>query len=383
MASLARNAMKRAEAFLIIGLVVGLSAGVGFTTLFKHRAPKDGNAQDATAELAVFNQDIKAGELQPAYDALLAAMRVAPGDEKVFDAALEFIRKAAKDSDDEGVSLAHDVYQRAANLVPFLSLARIKEARTSHTQVGDELFASKNATNPEDPFADAENLLAAVRRANLPASARSRLLHEVEAELGSQAKRCTSASMKPSEEEDFWKRWKNLKARYEEAQKEVLAALYQDELKPQLVGWAKKVSEFDGRGANASVEEVRHANDSISALIGEGDRISRELAGYLEAGVDAALKDNQDDGPDKHLGRLAHLREWNYNRWALDRVEKVEQSGGTALDKLTSMSKIDDARLAPYVGQRFADIWKRLFEECSKDDKVEATKLRILREFQP
>lgn len=376
--------MKRAEAFLIIGLVVGLVAGVGFTTLLQHRVAKADPIQDPTAELAVFREDIKADRLQPAYDTLLAAMRAAPGDYKVFDAAIDFIRRAAKDSNDDGLPLAQDVHQRAANLIPFLSLAKIKEARATHTQVGEELFASKSGTSPEDPFADMASLLAAVHRANIPASARSRLLHEVESELASQARRCASASMKPTEEDDFWKHWKSTKEGYEKAQNEVLAALYQEELKPRVLGWAKKVSEFNEQRANASLEEIRGANDEIAVLAGEGERISRDLAGYLEAGVDSAIKDNQDSGPDKHLGRLVHLREWNYNRWVLNRVDTVEQnSSGTALDKLKSLSQIDDVRLAPYVGQRFAEVWKKFFDECSKDDKVVATKLRILRKFQP
>ena len=45
---------------------------------------------------------------------------------------------------------------------------------------------------------EAERLLAAVRRPNLPTVARARLLHEVEAELGSQARRVASMTMKGS-----------------------------------------------------------------------------------------------------------------------------------------------------------------------------------------
>jgi hypothetical protein len=61
----------------------------------------------------------------------------------------------------------------------------------------------------------------------------------------------------------------------------------------------------------------------------------------------------------------------------------VEGSNGTPLEKLKSLVTIDELRLSPYVGQRFAEIWKKNFDNCSTDQKVDATKLRILREDTP
>jgi hypothetical protein len=224
-----RGLMRRPLWFLIIGLVVGLA--LGFTlgiNLASERSivVKDAVPKDAASELALFDAHFGAGEMQQAYDALLAAMRVAPSDEKVFDASLAFVRKVGKDSNDEAIELGQDVYQRAANLIPFLPLARLKDARAAHTQAGDELFASKKGAKPEDPLVESENLLSAARRTDLPSFARARLLHEVESELGSQARRVASASLKPNEEENFWKQWKAVKDHYEEVQKDVLKTLY-------------------------------------------------------------------------------------------------------------------------------------------------------------
>jgi hypothetical protein len=337
-------------------------------------------AKDATAELAAAKAHLNAGQMQNAYDALLAAMRVAPGDEKVLDASLEFVRKAAKDGSDDEIPLAQDIHQRAANVIPFLPLARLKAARAAHTQAGDELFADKKLTNSEDPLAEADNLLTASRRANLPNSARVRLLNEVEAELGSQARRAASTAMKPQEEETFWKNWKDVKDRYEMAQKGVLIALYAEDCEPRVRAWRKKANDFLEHRAGVLFQyEIRRADAEIGALVVEGQRISRDLTPYLEGEVEAAIKDG---GPDNHLNRLARFREWNYNRWALDQIDKIEASGGgAALLKLQGLAFIDETRLAPYVGQRFNEVWNKSFEECSKDNKVEATKLRILRGF--
>ena len=52
---------------------------------------------------------------------------------------------------------------------------------------------------------------------------------------------------------------------------------------------------------------------------------------------------------------LGQLREWIYNRWTLNRMDRVER-GGIALDKLRSLAIVDETRLAPFVGQRFAEV---------------------------
>lgn len=373
---------KRIWSPIACGVVI-LLVGIGVVSLLQLCGGTDQVASnDPTAEaLAAVKSYLDASEFYNAYDALLVAMRLAPGDKQVFDASLEFVRKAVaiKDSNEEAILLAQDIHQRAANLLPFLALKQIKEARAAHTKAGDELYSSKKGTNPESPFAEAERLLTAARKASFPASARARLLHEVEAELNSQARRVASTTMKPEDENKFWEEWKKLKGRYEEAQKAVLAALYEHDLQPRVQAWVTKVKEFNEQRAEPGLDEINQVNNEIYILVTEGQRLSRDLTPYVEGGVEAAIKDNQ--GCDEHFNRLARLREWNYNRWALDRVDKVEKSGGSALDKLKSLAVIDETRLSPYVLQRFTTVWNKFFNELSEDDKVEATKLRILREY--
>ncbi len=340
-------------------------------------------AKSPAAELAAVDAHVNAGEMQAAYDALLAAMRIAPGDDRIFEASLEFVEAARQNGNDDTMTLALDIHQRAASLIPFLPLTSLQDARSKHVASGDELFATQADASAGDALAEAEDLLAAAGQHGLPGFARARLLSEVEAELGAQARVVATSNFPIEEAESFWKHWKAVKTRYEELQREALSVLYEEDCGPRLRTWSKRVDEFNKKRANTSLDEIHQTNDEILALLVEGQRISRDIAPYFEAGVEAAAKDNQGSGPDKHLAGLAQLREWNYNRWALDRVEKVEQSGGTAFEKLKSLSAIDDARLAPFVGQRFSEVWKMFFDACSKDEQVEATKFRILREYQP
>src|SRR5579862_2530245 len=62
--------------------------------------------------LTVFEQCLNAQDWQHADDALMAAMRLAPEDTRVFDAALKFVRTAGKTGDDDALSLSQDIYQR-------------------------------------------------------------------------------------------------------------------------------------------------------------------------------------------------------------------------------------------------------------------------------
>jgi hypothetical protein len=339
-------------------------------------------ARDSAPEaIGLVIHHLQAGEMQNAYDGLLAAMRIAPSDQAVFQSSLDFVRKASATGNDDSAALADDVYERAANLIPFLPLAQLEKARKDHTTVGNTLHPLKQGPNQDNPLAEAERLLDAVN-ARQPSFVRVRLLREVETELGNQSTLFASSQKSANDRDQFWKRWKTVKDQYDKAESALLADLYLETCQPQVQAWLKKVRNSDKEFAEVGLENIHQANSRILDLISDGQRITRDLAPYLEAGVPAAVQDNQQDALDNHLVRLSQLREWNYNRWALNRVERVEQSGGDNLEKLKSLAVIDESRLAPYVAQRFADVWKKFFDECSKDDKVEATKLRILRDYQ-
>jgi hypothetical protein len=363
--------MQRSAWILITGVLIGII----LTTFFQSHLPKK-----ATAELLAFDRHISAGDAQSAYDALLSAMRVAPDDPKVFAASLDFVRKAATNNDADVTQLAFDIHERSANLIPFLPLSQLVEARAAHTQAGETFSPDSHSENPDDPLAEADNLVTIAMQKTLPTSARMRILQEVDAELGSQATRAASTRTTDQATENFWKQWQLTKDRYEEAQKRVLDALYQEGCASELRAWATKVDELDAETRGLPLDGIHEANQKILDLIVQGQKMSRDLTPYLEGGVEAALKDSAESQADKRLTRLTLLREWNYNRWAQDRVDKVTTSGGSALDRLRSLSVIDEARLVPFTAQNFIKEWEKNFAQCSPDDKLEATKLRILRD---
>jgi hypothetical protein len=396
----------RPSSCLILGIVLGLVIGICCTAPFLFGRLYSSRGESTTRPLspdpalvvtanremptsrdsaqeaiALVIQQLQAGEVQYAYDALLAAMRIAPTNQAVFQASLNFIRKASATGNEDSILLADDVHERAANLIPFLPLSQLEKARKDHAAVGNTLHPPTQVANQDSPLAEAERLLDAVN-VHQPSFVRARLLREVETELGKQSTRFASSQTPTNDQERFWKRWKTAKDRYDKAESALLVNLYQETCQPQIRAWLKKVKDFNKEFADVDLEKIHQANSRILDLISEGQRIARDLAPYLEAGVPAALQVNEQEGFDDHLVRLSQLREWNYNRWALDRVERVEQSGGDNLARLKSLAVIDESRLAPYVGQRLADVWKKFFDECSKDDKVEATKIRILREYQ-
>src|SRR5579859_2445941 len=157
---------KREVVVLILGLACGLGAGFGFGKFCTQASESTLIADER--RLTLVQQYMQNGEYQCAHDALLSAMRVAPGDRRVFEASLEFSRKATKGKAEEATSLGHDIHQRAGALIPFLPLDQMKEAREAYDKLGDELYSPKKEPNQEDPFEEAETLLATCRRSSLP-----------------------------------------------------------------------------------------------------------------------------------------------------------------------------------------------------------------------
>jgi hypothetical protein len=370
------NGAKSLWACLAVGVVVGacLTRLTGFGWL-----PNPDGLENA---LIVENQHLAAKRIQDAYDTLLFAMRIAPNDERVFSASLEFVRQAARINSDESLALAEDIHERAANLIPFLPLSRLSAARAEYGEAGKSLFPIQRAKKPDDPFADPESLLKASLDAHLPSFVRSRLLHDAEIELGGQALRAVTVQSQPDERKRFWQRWQSVKSRYDDAQIAYLASLYQEECKPRVEAWLKKADDLKAQATRDDLEQTFQFDQRILDLLADGQRLERDVAAYVEGGIESAIKGNQRDALSKRLTQLSELRDWNYNRWALARVDQIEANNGDALEALKSLTALDETRLSPYVGQRFAEVWKKTFDGCTKDGKVEATKFRILREFQ-
>jgi hypothetical protein len=369
------NRAKSQWACLAVGVVVGacLTRLAGFGG-----PPNPGGLENA---LVVENQHLAAKRMQDAYDTLLFAMRIAPNDERVFSASLEFVRQAARINTDESLAFAEDIHERAANLIPFLPLS-LSTARVEHGEAGKGLFPTQQPKKQDDPLAEPEALLKAAFDAHLPSFVRSRLLHDAEAELGGLAVRAVADQIKSDDRDHFWERWQNVKTRYDEAQAAYLASVYQEECKPKIEAWLKKANDLKAQATRDDLEQTFQFDQRILDLLADGQRLERDVAAYVEGGVEAAIKGNQRDGLSKRLTQLSELRDWNYNRWALARVDQIEANGGEALDALRSLTAVDETRLSPYVGQRFAEVWKKNFDVCTKDGKVEATKARILRELQ-
>jgi hypothetical protein len=371
-----RAALQNRWAFLVLGLALGV-AGAQLT-----RLAEAWNGDSVQSALALENQALAAGEMQSAYDALLEALRIAPGDERVFAASLAFVQQAARSDDEDTLTLAEDIHQRAGNSIPYLPLSRIKSARTEHADLAKALYPAKPRTKAEDPLADSETLLKGALDTHIPSFVRSRMLHDAELELGNQATRFAVLPKRSDEREGFWARWQNLKRRYDQAQIALLTSLYQEDCQPRLAAWLKRADSLMSEASKDDLEPTEQLCQRLLDLATEGQRLERELSPYLEGSVEAAIKGSEHDALTKRIVRLSELREWNYNRWALAKVQEGERSGSKGLDTLKLLATVDEARLSEYLGRRLAEAWKKNFDACNEDEKLEASKLRILREFQ-
>jgi len=358
---------------LMLTGVAGLLVGMALISACRSQTEVSSEARD---ELNAAQEHLRKGEFQDAHDALLAAMRVAPGAKEVFDTCMEFISKATASDNDEAILLAQDLYQRAENMIPFLPRQQRRAARERLAQIRKQFFGNKGLTEPPDePFAGAEQLLKAIDSVPFPGDA-ARLLQDVEAELNAELRRAVSKGV---QDDRFWERWKQVKERYHEAQNKVLTRLYKQYQENNIDPWMDKVRKIYEESQNADLAKVNRINENIYELQIQGQQISRELVAYVEANVADAKKVSEEVMAD--LQKLSRIREWNYNRWTLDRIDKVEKSQAPPLESLKSLSEIDENRLAPYVLTCYDEAWKKFFDQCKTEDKKEATKYRILRDF--
>lgn len=361
---------------LMLTGVAGLLVGMALISACRSQTEVSSEARD---ELNAAQEHLRKGEFQDAHDALLAAMRVAPGAKEVFDTCMEFISKATTSDNDEATLLAQDLYQRAENMIPFLPRQQRRAARERLAEIRKQFFGNKGQPEPPDePFAPAEQLLKAIDSVidSVPPGDAARLLQDVEAELNAELRRAVS---KGRQDYWFWKRWEEVKERYHKAQNEVLTRLYKRYRKNNIDPWMNDVEQIYKESQNADLAKVNRINENIYELQIQGQQISRELVAYVEANVADAKKVSEEVMA--KLQKLSRMREWNYNRWTLDRIDKVEKSQAPPLESLKSLSEIDENRLAPYVLMRYNEAWKKFFDQCKTEDKVEATKYRILRDF--
>ncbi len=336
---------------------------------------KEGQQAEFGEALSKAADHLKKGEFDEAHDFLLVASRISATDRRLFDAVTDFIGKAKESRDDEIVALAEDLLDRGDSLVHFQSPRDVESARKRLAEMRASFPAPPKKPEPEPRSEPIRRLIELANDNKRPIELRIKATERAknaldDAWIDSSPKEMGD-DLTPDKIEDFRKK-------AEEAEKGCIVKL----LESSQGGTAKWLDE-----TGKLIDEKRNASQKTSTLLGDIDKaitrgidLLQEVTPYAKSGVKGAQEVSSK--LEQRIGSLQRWKTWLYNREALEKIRAADTKDIAAETGLLSMAMIDESLLAPYVTERYAEVWKKLFDSLSEDRKVEMTKRRVLRSIQ-
>ena len=369
-------------AALILGLTSGYLLGgrSGKLSINPALAATSGrDTQSIDQALMAATAAVEHQEWQAGYDDLAFALRVSPGDRSVFDGGCKFVQ-AARNQSEAADLFADSLFQKLDAALPFLPFDQIADARKRLELLAAEPEA-KEPPRKENDFSAVYGILKETLKPEIPVNARLALVQEAGAELA-------TLSRRPLQERtaDYWSGYEAAKREHDRCQNLLASQLYQQSpLGPQSIGqWNQQVRSYFRACDEGGLDPAKR-DPEAAALLGDGQRILREVTNFSDAGVAEAAEFIKSGTLEYNLNAIVRARDWHYNRWCYAHIERVSTSDfPSPLARLEALANIDESRLHSFVAQRFDQEWARWFEQCgSPDDKLAATKSRILRGIKP
>lgn len=337
---------------------------------------KEGQQAEFGEALSKAADHLKKGEFDEAHDFLLVASRISATDRRLFDAVTDFISKAKDCRDDEVVALAEDLLDRGDSLVHFQSPKDVESARKRLADLRASFPASPKKSEPEPRSEPIRRLIELAVNKDYPIEVRSKAAERARSALdeawidSALSSKDQGGDMKPDE-------IKQLHKQMEEAERRFLVELF-DRHRATADAWLTTSRGLIEKNKDASPDELRDLSESIGKAITQGMDRLHEILPYAKSEVECAQKLSSD--LEKQVKRLQRLKGWIYNQQALRLLREVEENKSwTAMVKIKILAGISEDLLSPYVSQRFGGIWDKVFDGLGDEDKVEATRLRILR----
>jgi hypothetical protein len=338
---------------------------------------KKGRQVEFNEALSKATEHLTMKEFAESHDYLLVASRISDTDRRLFNAVVEFIGKAKDSQDDEIVALAEDLLDRANLLVHFQSPKDVESSRKCLADLRAAFPVPPTKPQPESRSEPISRLIELANDNNRPIELRTMAVERARNALdeawidSSPSPRETGDDLTPDKIE-------LLRKKAEEAEKGCVAKLFESS-QAGIAKWLEETGKLIDEKNNTSQRTPAFMGD-IDKAISRGIDLLQEVTPYAKSGVKGApelsLKIEQ------RVGSLQRWKTWLSNREALEKIRAADTKDTAAETGLISMAKIDESLLAPYVAERYAEVWKKLFDSLSEDKKVEMTKQRVLRSIQ-
>ena len=317
-------------------------------------------------------------EFAQAHDYLLVASRISATDSRLFSAVVEFIGKAKDSQDDEVVALAEDLLDRGDSLVHFQSPKDVQPSRQRLADLRAAFPAPPKKPEPESRSEPIRRLIDLSNDNNRPIELRTKAAERARNALD---EACIDSSPSSNEPGDDLTpdRIKEFQKKAEEAEQGCVVALFKRPRK-SAQEWLGSSSRLIEEDLPASPELAKVYLEKLTKAYDQGMDRLQEIVPYAKAeNVDAQklLTDLQ-----QRVGSLQRWKTWLYNREALDKIRDADTKDMLAEAGLRNIASIDEGLLAPYVAEKYAEVWKKLFDKIDENKKVDMTKLRVLKTMQ-
>lgn len=339
---------------------------------------KEGQQTEFNEALSEAVERLKKDEFAPAHDYLLVASRISATDGRLFIAVVEFIGKAKDSQDDEVVALAEDLLDRADSLVHFQSPKNVERSRKRLADLRAAFPAPPKKPEPEPRSGPIRRLIELASNKVLPVELRSKAAERAKNALD-EAMIDSPASPKEPGDDLTPDTIKEFQKKAEEAENGCVVELFKRS-RTSAQEWLGSSGKLRDEGMPASPELAKGYIEKLAKAIDQGmDRLQEVVPFAKSENVDAQklLTDLQ-----QRVGSLQRWKTWLYNREALDKIRAADTKNMAAEAGLLSMATIDESLLAPYVAEKYAEVWKKLFDKLDENKKVEMTMRRVLKTIQ-
>jgi hypothetical protein len=310
-----------------------------------------------------------------AYDFLLVASRLSASDPRLFDAVVKFIDQAKGSQDDEVVALADDLLDRGESLLHFQSPSLVESARKKLADVREGFPTPPNKPEPEPRSESIRRLIQVSTDKCFQVELRSKAAERArnaleEASIDSAlASRDQGGDMKFEEIE-------KLQKQTNEAERLCVAELF-ERYQPSALEWLRSSRKLIDEGKAANSGELTGISEKIEKAVSQGMDRLQEILPYAKSEIEVARKLSSE--LEQRVGYLHRWKSWLYNRSALAIVRDAESNQVAAELRIQSLAKIDEGLLAPYVMQKYNEVWTKVFDGLDEEKKVQATRWRVLR----
>lgn len=340
------------------------------------RKSEGSNSIIAEQAMKLADESMEKSNYRTANEFLIIAIRNDPGNLKVFEKVIDFIEYSEEVEHEDIEWIRDEMLDRANAMVSFLPLNKIEEYREKVDNFSkdftEKLIPDIQTDNDSavlgDIFYESKQLVGKISANTLPIEIMMQLLEN---------SRNMANQVYIMALDDFTST--DARSEINLAREETLAIIEKEELKILSKLFNERKSKYD-----EWLKEVISPKDSVENFIEKGHAHLAEIETFKSIESNDLKEDISDykSRINKGIVEIERSDRWKNNQKAIEIIRSIDESNNIdTLNKLKELASINEHLLDQYFFQRMQQSWDKYFEKLSEDEKIEAIKYRILKEY--